>query len=130
MSEDKKTAEKDTTATDPLRAFRQMYEQTLKQSAEHWEEIARNPLFLATMANNFEQSLKMQAQMQELVAASLKTLNLPSKEDILFLAERINQLRSEIAEINAKIDALAKNENTTGKSSADKTEKKKSKRKN
>lgn len=89
-----------------MNAFRGMYDQMLKQSSDQWEEVARNPFFIAQMANNFEQSMQMQKQMREMLETSLKALNLPSKDDILLLAERVNQMRSEIAEVNGKLDLL------------------------
>lgn len=91
---------------DSMNAFRGMYEQMMKQTEKQWEEVARNPFFLSQMANNFEQSMQMQKQMRELLETSLKALNLPSKDDILLLAERINAMRMEIAEVNGKLNLL------------------------
>ena len=91
---------------DTMNAFRGMYEQMMKQTEKQWEEVARNPFFLSQMANNFEQSMQMQKQMRELLETSLKALNLPSKDDILLLAERINAMRMEIAEVNGKLNLL------------------------
>jgi hypothetical protein len=93
---------------DSMNAFRGMYEQMMKQSEKQWEEVARNPLFVAQMANNFEQSMQVHKQLREMLDTSLKALNLPSKDDILLLAERVNQLRTEIAEVNTKLDILVK----------------------
>lgn len=91
---------------DSMNAFRGIYDQMLKQSEKQWEEVARNPFFISQMANNFEQSMQMQKQMREMLETSLKALNLPSKDDILLLTERVNQMRSEIAEVNGKLDLL------------------------
>lgn len=91
---------------DSMNAFRGMYEQMMKQTEKQWDEVARNPLFIAQMANNFEQSMQIQKQMREILETSLKTLNLPSKDDILLLAEKVNKLRSEVAEVNEKLDLL------------------------
>ena len=92
---------------DSMNAFRGMYEQMMKQTEKQWEEVARNPMFLSQMANNFEQTMQVQKQMREMLETSLKALNLPSKDDIFLLAERINALRSEIAEVNGKLDLMA-----------------------
>lgn len=91
---------------DSMKAIRGMYDQMMKQSSDQWEEVARNPFFIAQMANNFEQSMQIHKQMREMLETSLKALNLPSKDDILLLAERMNALRSEIAEVNGKLDLL------------------------
>jgi len=98
-----------------LNAFQGMYEQMMKQSEKQWEEVARNPFFVAQMANNFEQSMQMHKQLRETLETSLKALNLPSKDDILLLAEKVNQLRAEIAEVNEKLDLLVKEKKTKKK---------------
>ena len=91
---------------DSMNSFRGMYDAVLKQTSEQWEDIARNPLFVAQMANNFEQTMQVQKQLRDLLETSLDNLDLPGKEDILLLAERINKLRKEIAEVNGKLDLL------------------------
>ena len=107
--------EKENPFANPMKMFSDMYNQTLKETAEKWEETARSPMFLAAMANNVEQSMQMQKQMQEMIATSLQALNLPTKDDILLLVEKINQLSSNISEINSKLDRLAKANNKSSK---------------
>ncbi len=84
--------EKENPFPNPMKMFSEIYNRTLKQTAEQWEETARNPLFLAAMANNVEQSMQMQKQMQEMITTSLQALHLPTKDDILLLVEKPNQL--------------------------------------
>ena len=91
---------------DSMNAFRGMYDNMMKQTSEQWEEAARNPMFVAQMANNFEQSMQMQKQMREMLETTLKTLNLPSKDDFLLLTEKVNSLQNELADANAKLDLL------------------------
>lgn len=101
--------EKDKTGNpflDSMNAFRGMYDNVMKQTAEQWEEAARNPMFVAQMANNFEQSMQMQKQMREMLETSLKTLNLPSKDDILLLTEKVNSLQKELIKVNEKLDLI------------------------
>lgn len=103
--------EKDKTGNpflDSMNTFRGMYDDMMKQTSEQWEEAARNPMFVAQMANNFEQSMQMQKQMREMLETTLKTLNLPSKDDFLLLTEKVNSLQNELAEANAKLDLLTK----------------------
>jgi polyhydroxyalkanoate synthesis regulator phasin len=109
MSDEKeKPAEAENPFADPMKMFSEIYNRTLKETSEQWEETARNPMFLAAMANNVEQSLQMQKQMQEMIATSLAALNLPTKDDIMRLAEKIDELGSNIAAVNSKLDRLAK----------------------
>ncbi len=109
--EDKKTNEPENPFADPLKTFGDLYNQTLKQAAGQWEETARSPLFLAAMANNVEQTMQMQKQMQEMIATALQALNLPTKDDLLLLVEKIDQLSSDISGINARLDKLIKEKN-------------------
>lgn len=112
---------------DSMNTFRGMYDNMMKQTAEQWEEAARNPMFVAQMANNFEQSMQMQKQTREILETSLKTLNLPSKDEILLLSEHIAQLRSEIAEVNGKLDLLIEGKKKKEKGGEGKKQKTKSK---
>src|ERR1043165_7525730 len=102
--EKKKSDDKEMLFANPMKLFSDMYNQTLKQTAEQWEETARNPMFLAAMANNVEQTMQMQKQMQEMVNTSFQALNLPTKDDFLLLIEKMAQLSSSISEINSKLD--------------------------
>ena len=105
--EKKKPPESDNAFPNPLKMFGEMYDQALRQTAEQWEETARSPLFLATMANNVEQTMQMQRQLQEMMTTALQALNLPTKEDFLRLVEKIDELGSKLAEIDARLDRLA-----------------------
>ena len=117
MSDEKqKSDEKEMPFANPMKMFSDIYNQTLKQTAEQWEETARNPLFLAAMANNVEQTMQMQKQMQEMISTSLEALNLPTKDDFLRLGEKIDQLNSSISEINRKLDRLGgENKSSSGR---------------
>ena len=107
-NEKQKSDDREMPFANPMKLFSDMYNETLKQTAEQWEETARNPMFLAAMANNVEQTMQMQKQMQEMVNISLQALNLPTKDDFLLLIEKISQISSSISEINAKLDNLVK----------------------
>lgn len=118
MSDEKKTSsDAESAFPNPMKMFTDIYNQTLKQTAEQWEDVARSPMFLAAMANNVENAMQMQKQMQEMLTSALQALNLPTKEDYLLLVEKINQLNTSLSEINAKLDRLARK----GKSSKAKT---------
>ncbi|MBS1797299.1 MAG: phasin family protein [Acidobacteria bacterium] len=94
----------------PLEIFGEMYRETLKQSAAQWEETARSPLFMALMANNVEQTMQLQRQMQEMVATAVRALNLPSKEDFLALSEKIDRLAAQLAALDARLGGAAAGE--------------------
>jgi polyhydroxyalkanoate synthesis regulator phasin len=104
MSEEEKTGGE---IPNPMKIFGDMFNQTVKQAGEQWEETARNPLFLAAMANQAEQVMQAQQQMKEMFSSSLKTLDLPTKTDFLLLAERIDNLTRAVADLDRKISENA-----------------------
>lgn len=104
MNDDEKAA---SDIPNPMKLFGDMFNQTVKQAGEQWEETARNPIFLAAMANQAEQTMQAQKQLKEIVSASLKTLDLPTKNDIILLAERVETLTRAVADLDRKITEFA-----------------------
>lgn len=105
MSEKKSRREGDT-LPDPTQALREMYDKFWKQAESQWDEALRHPQVLAAMAASIEQSQNLTARVQQLVAATLKTLNLPTRDDIRALTRSLNDVRHEITEMNRKLDQL------------------------
>jgi polyhydroxyalkanoate synthesis regulator phasin len=91
---------------DPISAFKQLYDQAWRQAAEQWDQLLRNPLFLSTMATNIEQAMNLTARVQEMVANTLKTMNLPTRDDVQQIKSSVQALRQEVAELHRKIDNL------------------------
>ena len=89
-----------------LDAVKDLYKEFWKQAAEQWDHVLRNPVFLSTMAAAMEQSMNLTARVQEMVAASLKTMNMPTRDDIQHLQAGIQALRQEVAELHRKVDTL------------------------
>lgn len=110
MSE-KKDANENAPA-DAMKAMREMNEQFWKQTAEQWEQTARNPQFLAMMAAAIEQSQTATARAQEMFVKTLQKMNIPTKEDFLALHRRFEMVSEQLAELNRKVDRLAAAEPT------------------
>lgn len=92
---------------DPSQPLREMYDQFWKQTADGWDQLARNPQFLAAMAASFEQSLELRARVQEMVVAVLKTMNLPTRDDIASVMRRLDQLGERMESLGKDIKTLS-----------------------
>lgn len=84
-----------------------MYDQFWKQTADGWDQLARNPQFLAAMSASFEQSLELRARVQEMVVAVLKTMNLPTRDDIASVMRRLDQLGERMESLGKGIKTLS-----------------------
>jgi hypothetical protein len=102
----KKPEEDQKPLPDPISAFKQWYDQAWKQTAEQWDQLLRHPLFLSTMAANVEHAMNLTARVQEMVANTLKTMNLPTRDDVQQIKRSVQALRDEVAELHRKIDNL------------------------
>ncbi|MBI3952172.1 MAG: hypothetical protein HY314_17120 [Acidobacteria bacterium] len=102
---------------DPVSAFKELYDQVWKQAAEQWDQVLRNPLFLSTMAATMEQSMNLTARVQEMVATTLKAMNLPTHHDLQEIKNSIQALRSDVTELHRKIDELDTPPKTTKRQS-------------
>lgn len=100
----KKSGEEYRSASEVLDAVQQLTEQFCKSAADQWDQLARHPVFLSTMAAAMEQSLNLMARVQELVTTTLKTMNLPTRDDIEQLRSSVEALRDEVAELHRKLE--------------------------
>jgi hypothetical protein len=92
---------------DPVGAFKELYDHVWKQAAEQWDQVLRNPMFLSTMAATLEHSMNLTARVQEMVATTLKTMNLPTRDDLQEIKGGIHALRAEVTELHRKVDNLS-----------------------
>lgn len=83
------TPETEKKLPDAAKALRERYDQFWKQTAEQWDEVARSPQFLSMMAANLNQSLELRARVQEMVVGVLRTLNIPTRDDLTALMSRL-----------------------------------------
>lgn len=103
----KKSDDESGSTSEVIEAFQQLTEQFWKSAADQWDQLARHPAFLSTMAAAMEQSLNLMARVQELVATTLKTMNVPTRDDIEQLRNSVEALREEVAELHRKLDERA-----------------------
>lgn len=107
MSNTKQDKKAGQSPPDPVRALREMYDQFWKQTAEQWDEVARNPQVLSLMAANLNQSLELKARVQEMVVGLLRTMNMPTREDLAAVNTRLDQISTQLANLDRKVAGRA-----------------------
>ncbi len=69
-------------------------------------QLMQNETFLSVM----QQSLEAKQQVDSAVSGTMDFVNLPSKNDIAAIVERLDALATRLARLEGKVDALAKSE--------------------
>ncbi len=116
MSKSQREKNTEQEAPDPAKAMQEMYEQFWKQAAGQWDEVARSPQVLSLMAANLNQSLELKARVQETVVALLRTMNIPSRDDLAAIATRINEIGKKVDYLGQKLDMKIADKSTSSKS--------------
>jgi hypothetical protein len=87
-------------ADDPFGVWRTLMQQWEAQANAALTEATGNEAFSREMNRTMAAGLKVQAAFNEAVEKALKTLNLPSRDDIARLADQLSA-------VERKLDALA-----------------------
>jgi outer membrane murein-binding lipoprotein Lpp len=90
--------------SDPTKLWREGYDQFWKQAGQQWQQMAGNPQFLSVMNLAMEQSLMLTRRMHELIATTLKTMNIPTAQDFQAVNARLDQLAN-------RVEAMARQNN-------------------
>lgn len=80
--------------------------QLLKQVEDQFAQISRNPQLMGLWSAAMDQSLALTGRIQEIVTATLRTMNMPTRDDVKELNRRLDDLSGQLDEINEKLDAL------------------------
>lgn len=104
MSKSHQEKSTDQEAPDPTKALQEMYEQFWKQTAAQWDEVARSPQALSMMAAALNQSLELKGRVQETVVALLRTMNIPTREDLAAVTSRLDQIGAQLDRLEKRLD--------------------------
>jgi hypothetical protein len=104
MSKSQREKQAEEGIPDPTKALQEMYEKFWKQTAEQWDEVARSPQALSMMAANLNQSLELKARVQETVVALLRTMNIPTRDDLAAVTSRLDEIGDLLGQLNQKLD--------------------------
>lgn len=90
---------------DPFTAFRQMVNQWEKAANEYGGKFAGSSEFAQGMQGATAMSLQVQQAVHEAMSKVLAATNIPSREDIAALGERIARMEGQLARIEAGLGA-------------------------
>lgn len=92
---------------DPFTAFRQMVNQWEKAANEYGGKFAGSSEFAQGMQGATAMSLQVQQAVHEVMSKVLAATNIPSREDIAALGERVGRIEGQLARIEAALGASA-----------------------
>ena len=108
MSDETKKAEQPD--SDPFSQMLQFYDDWTKTWSGAASEMASSKTFADSMAQQLEASLSatqlMRRQMGELMEQSMQQMSLPTRREILGIAERMTNIEMRLDDMEAKIDQL------------------------
>lgn len=110
MSEVEKTEKN---AVDPFAQMIQFYDAMSKSWAKAMSDAVTSESFARSMGEQMEGSLEvaslMRKQMSEVMEKYLEGMSLPSRKDVISVAERLNKIEMALDDLDAKLDdVLAK----------------------
>jgi uncharacterized protein Yka (UPF0111/DUF47 family) len=95
---------------DPFSQMIQFYDDWTKTWAGAASEVVSSKGFADSMAQQLESSLSaaqlMRRQMSEIMEQSLQQMSLPTRKEILSIAERLTHVEMRLDDIEAKLDEV------------------------
>ena len=95
---------------DPFSQMLQFYDDWTKTWSGAASEMASSKSFADSMAQQLESSLStaqlMRRQMGELMEQSMQQMSLPTRKDILSIAERMTGIEIRLDDVEAKVDEI------------------------
>jgi polyhydroxyalkanoic acid synthase PhaR subunit len=90
-------AEQKSPAVDPFAAWRDWLEQTERQLNSYFNQVMGTEQYARFLGQFSELTLNMQKSMGEGMERYFKSLNLPTREDLAALGQRLNVLEQRVA---------------------------------
>lgn len=78
---------------------RQTFDNLVKQASEQWDTLIHNPQFVGALAATLEQPLNLAHRVQELVGASLRTMNITTRDDYQALMRRLDDISDQLEDV-------------------------------
>ena len=95
---------------DPFSQMLQFYDDWTKTWSGAASEMASNKNFADSMAQQLESSLStaqmMRRQMGELMEQSMQQMSMPTRREILSIAERMTSIEMRLDDMEAKVDQV------------------------
>lgn len=107
MSEEGKS---DKSTNDPFAQMIEFYDAMSKSWAKAMSEAVSSESFARSMGEQMESSLEvaslMRKQMAEVMEKYLEGMSMPSRKDVLSVAERLNKIEIALDDLDAKLDEV------------------------
>jgi len=100
-------SEKKAPALDPMRAWRDWFVSAEKDWSEGLTALMKDETVAKTMGQDFNAALHRQQMFAEVIGQMLAKLNLPSRDDVLALGERMGRIEDGLAAVQASLSQLA-----------------------
>ena len=94
-------------AADPMAAWRDWFVQSERGWSEDLTRMMQNEQVAKAMGQEIHAGLHRQQMLAETMAGPLGMMNLPSRDDLLALAERIGRLEDAVARVEASLNRAA-----------------------
>ncbi|MFZ5916334.1 MAG: poly(R)-hydroxyalkanoic acid synthase subunit PhaE [Chloroflexota bacterium] len=97
-------------ATDPFGPVIQFYDAWVKSWSDVMSQTVASKSFAESMGQQLESTLDamtlVRRQMSDLMEQSLQQMSLPTRKDVLNLAERLTSLEMRLDDLDAKLDEV------------------------
>jgi hypothetical protein len=90
-------------AADPLRAWRDWFVQNEREWSESLTKLMKEEAVARAVGQQINAALHAQQMMTQGMARPLEMLNLPAREDVVALGERIGRLEDAVARLEAAV---------------------------
>lgn len=105
-----KSEQPESPQSDPFSQMIQFYDDWTKTWSGAASEMVSNKSFADSMAKQLESTLSttqlMRRQMGEIMEQSLQQMSLPTRKDILSIAERMTSVEMRLDDMEAKLDEI------------------------
>jgi hypothetical protein len=99
-------SEKKSPSLDPMRAWRDWFIGAEKEWSEGLTRLMKDETVARSLGHDFNASLHRQKMFAEVVGQTLATMNLPSRDEILALGERMGRIEDGLAAVQASLTQL------------------------
>ncbi len=82
-------------------------ENVVEQATERWEQLVHNPQFATALATALEQPMNLANRVQELVGASLRTMNIPTRDDYKQLSRQLDAIADQLEALRERLEDMA-----------------------
>ena len=89
--------------TDPLRAWREWFVQNEREWSESLTKVMKEETVARAVGQQINAALHAQQMVSQNMARPLEMLNLPARDDVVALGERIGRLEDAIARLEAAV---------------------------